>query len=410
MNFENLQSEIEQAEQEAEGVLQEKADLEMREANLRSAVAQLQEDAALSQSLNEQLNERASEREAAQQRLEDQRSRAEDLESQLLELLQQTENSAEVLSQLSQLGEDVNAGIGILKDRQLIIRECMRQLEELKERLGMNGQSDRGVVNQILSGLTGSSEEAHEQENPEEGKTSDSARSEEPDTPTLEPNRKTPRDLAATQYGFTEDSDGNQIYDSPTDMDQYLYKDQGSANLLYRGTCGLCSCANILRLAGVKATEKKILNYARSTKDPNDPGSKLCQTGYFNASLNGGTTPKNRKQILEHFGISSSLISVISKEDGSPSEENVTRIAEQVSSGRGVILSVHANILWYDAPAESGDNHAVTVTSVKKDKDGQVLGFFICDSANDGTTFYSADRVQRSLTGAPMNVTHQIIR
>lgn len=410
MNFENLQSEIERVEQETDEVLQEKADLETREATLRSAVAQLKEDVALSQSLNEQLNERASEKQAAQQRLEDQRGSVEDLESQLLELLQQTENSAEVLSQLSQLGEDVNAGIGILKDRQLIIRECMRQLEELKERLGMNGQSDRGVVNQILSGLTGSSEEAREQENPEEGKASDSARSEEPGAPTLEPNRKTPRDLAATQYGFTKDGDGNQIYDSPTDMDQYLYKNQGSAHPLYRGTCGLCSCANILRLAGVNATEKEVLDYARSTKDPNDPGSMLCETDYFNPRFNGGTTPKDRKLILEHFGISSSLISVISKEDGSPSEENVTRIAEQVSSGKGVILSVHANILRYDAPAKSGDNHAVTVTSVKKDKDGKVLGFYICDSAKDGTTYYSADRVQRSLTGSPMNVTHQIIR
>ena len=135
MNFENLQSEIERVEQETDEVLQEKADLETREATLRSAVAQLKEDVALSQSLNEQLNERASEKQAAQQRLEDQRGSVEYLESQLLELLQQTENSAEVLSQLSQLGEDVNAGIGILKDRQLIIRECMRQLEELKEKL-----------------------------------------------------------------------------------------------------------------------------------------------------------------------------------------------------------------------------------------------------------------------------------
>lgn len=56
------------------------------------------------------------------------------------------------------------------------------------------------------------------------------------------------------------------------------------------------------------------------------------------------------------------------------------------------------------------DYHAVTVTSVKKSGTGDVLGFYICDSANGGTTYYPASKVKRALTGSPMNVTYPIIR
>ena len=38
----------------------------------------------------------------------------------------------------------------------------------------------------------------------------------------LAPTRTTPRDLAASQFGFTKDSDGNMVYDSPAEMNQYL--------------------------------------------------------------------------------------------------------------------------------------------------------------------------------------------
>jgi len=226
----------------------------------------------------------------------------------------------------------------------------------------------------------------------------------------LAPTRTTPRDLAASQFGFTKDNDGNMVYDSPTEMNQYLYKTQGSADANFQGTCGLCSCANILRLSGVNASEAEMIAYASQTRDPNSFNGMLCATGYSDPGLNGGTSPKSRQQILDHFGIDSGIFPIAHDSDGSIADSNLSQIADHVSAGRGVILSVHADVLWNDAAFGIDDYHAVTVTSVKKNSAGDVLGFYICDSANGGTTYYPADKVKRALTGSPMNVTYPIIR
>lgn len=226
----------------------------------------------------------------------------------------------------------------------------------------------------------------------------------------LAPTRTTPRDLAASQFGFTKDSEGNMVYDSPNEMNQYLYKTQGSADSNFQGTCGLCSCANILRLSGVNASEAEMIAYASQTRDPNSFNGMLCATGYSDPGLNGGTSPRSRQQILDHFGIDSGIFPIAYDSDGSIADSNLSQIADHVSAGRGVILSVHADVLWNDAAFGIDDYHAVTVTSVKKNSAGDVLGFYICDSANGGTTYYPADKVKRALTGSPMNVTYPIIR
>ena len=226
----------------------------------------------------------------------------------------------------------------------------------------------------------------------------------------LAPTRTSPRDLAASQFGFSKDSEGNMVYDSPNEMNQYLYKTQGSANSSFQGTCGLCSCANILRLSGVNASEADMIAYASQTKDPNSFCGMLCATGYSDPGMNGGTSPKSRQQILDHFGIDSGIFPIAHEADGSISESNLSQIADHVSAGRGVILSVHADVLWNDAAFGIDDYHAVTVTSVKKSGTGDVLGFYICDSANGGITYYPASKVKRALTGSPMNVTYPIIR
>jgi len=228
--------------------------------------------------------------------------------------------------------------------------------------------------------------------------------------PSMKPTRSSPRDLAASQYAFAKDSDGNLIYDSPNEMNQYLYTTQGSAYPSFQGTCGLCSCANILRLSGVNATEKDMVDYASVTRDTSSFFGKLCATGHIDPGHNGGTSPKSRQQILNHFGIDSGIFPVAHNEDGTISDSNLNQIADYVSSGRGVILSVHADVLWNDAAYGFDDYHAVTVTSVKKNSAGEILGFYICDSAQGGTTYYPAEKVKRALTGAPMNVTYPIIR
>lgn len=225
----------------------------------------------------------------------------------------------------------------------------------------------------------------------------------------FEPNRKSPRDLPITQYSFEKQADGGSVYDSPEETDRYLCSKQGNARLWFSGTCGLCSCANVVRLSGVNADEGDMIDYASKTNAPNSI-SKLCEVGHLNPVSNGGTSPQDRKEILEHFGIDSGIFDIKRDSMGSISNENIQDISKYVSEGKGVIISVHAYALWHGNKNSKKDFHAVTVTSVKKDSAGNVAGFYICDTGIGGTQYYPADVLLGSLTGSPMNVTYQIIR
>ena len=193
------------------------------------------------------------------------------------------------------------------------------------------------------------------------------------------------------------------VYDSPIEMSEYLYKNQGSADLAYQGTCGLCSCANILRLSGVNYSEKDILDYAKTQRG-------LIDHHIFSPAASGATSPESRKAILEHFGISSGVFPIKMDSNGIATQESIDEIANHIAEGRGVILSVHAGELYYGRPFRS-DYHAVTVTSVVKNKYGDVAGFYIADSnPGRGTKFYTALQIQNALTGNGMNVTYSHIR
>lgn len=224
----------------------------------------------------------------------------------------------------------------------------------------------------------------------------------------LKPTRKIPRDLPATQYGFSKTSTGMEVYDSPLEVDQYLYSKQGSAYDNFKGTCGLCSCANILRLAGVNIGEKEIIDYAANIQGGMF-ATKLCTVNPFNPAASGGTTPKQRQQILDYFGISSSIWNVKVDENGRTSIDTINDIGKWISEGRGVIVDVDAG-LFYNSPKNYGKGHAVTITSVEKNKYGDITAFYILDS-NQGTVKYNAWEIQemlRSFIG--INVTSQIIR
>lgn len=221
------------------------------------------------------------------------------------------------------------------------------------------------------------------------------------------PNRTTPRDLSATQYSFTKMDNGEYIYDTPGEIGKYLYYSQGSANPHFLGTCGLCSCVNVLRLAGVNLTETQAIDYASTTKSSDSLFGTLCSVNPFNAHSSGGTRPKDRKEILEHFGISSGLFPVELK-NGQATDSTINSIAKYVSEGRGVIASVHAGVLYKGYEMEN-DFHAVTITSVRKNKYGDITGFYIADS-NKGTNFYTAEVFRNALTGADLNITYSILR
>ncbi len=224
----------------------------------------------------------------------------------------------------------------------------------------------------------------------------------------FKPTRTTPRDLPVSQYGFTTDASGMDVYDSPLEVDKYLYSKQGSAYENFKGTCGLCSCANVLRLAGVDYGEKEMIEYAA---DPHGGlfSPKLCTVNPFDALASGGTTPKQRQQILDHFGVSSSIWNIKTDADGRTSMEMINDIANWVSEGRGVIVDVDAG-LFYNSPPNYGKGHAVTITSVEKNKYGDVTAFYILDS-NQGTVKLNAWDLQDTLRPfVGINVTSQIIR
>lgn len=224
----------------------------------------------------------------------------------------------------------------------------------------------------------------------------------------FKPTRQTPRDLTMSQYGFTTNASGMEVYDSPLEMDKYLYSMQGSAYDNFKGTCGLCSCANVLRLAGVNYGEKEMIDYAADSQGGLF-SPKLCTVNPLSPSASGGTTPKQRQQILDHFGVSSSIWNIKTDADGKTSIETINDIGKWVSEGRGVIVDVDAG-LFYNSPPNFGKGHAVTITSVERNKYGDITAFYILDS-NQGTVKYNSWEIQEMLrTFVGINVTSQIIR
>ena len=217
------------------------------------------------------------------------------------------------------------------------------------------------------------------------------------------------RSLSKTTQGWEKDGEGNLTYNSPIETVQKLDFHQGKVEN-FGGTCGLCSCENVLRMAGVSVSEADIVRYASTTyEDANNSfvasltGRTLCRTGSAPSS-NGGTSAKARKKILEHFGVPSYTAT-----------QSIETIADAVSTGHGVIASVHAERLYFKRRPIHADLHAITITSVKKDNTGSILGFYVCDSnafalGGTGATYYTAEEIEEALSERECNITSTIIR
>ena len=199
-----------------------------------------------------------------------------------------------------------------------------------------------------------------------------------------------------TEQSWHTDKDGNMVFDSPIETGDKLDSTQGKVNG-FSGTCGLVSCENVLRLAGIMVTENDLVAFAKSTKSERS-GDYLCSRGSIFASKNGGTGVEDRNEILAHFGLDAVSLPC-----------DVDAIAKYVEEGRGVIISVHCDQL-YHGYTDGGDLHAVCVTSVKRDKIGQLLGMYICDSNGDPSQYYYVDEIEKALSGRKMNVTTAVLR
>lgn len=184
------------------------------------------------------------------------------------------------------------------------------------------------------------------------------------------------------------------VFNSPEETGKTLDSNQGKLET-FLGTCGCVSCVNVLRLAKIDVSEEELVTYAATHCDLN--GDSLCTYGNADYTANGGTTPMDRKNILEAYGVKSELVL--------PSIEN---IISAVSQGKGVIASVHADYL-YSGRIRTDDRHAIVITSVKY-KNGEPFSIITCDSNNKPCEEYSISVFQNALTGNFLNVTSKIIR
>lgn len=183
--------------------------------------------------------------------------------------------------------------------------------------------------------------------------------------------------------------DGGAVYDSPTKLGRKMRQIQPS------GCCGLCAIENVSLESGGHIPLNRLFTYAKSQSPP------LCSEG-------GGTTALERKRILAAFGIGSTL-----------EEQTIQNIASAVVEGRGVILSVNASKLtpykklFKKRPLKARiiRPHAVLVTSIEVDRNGNVTHLILSDSnakvlGLTGAIRYAVDEIKAALNkNRKMNVT-----
>ena len=149
------------------------------------------------------------------------------------------------------------------------------------------------------------------------------------------------------------------------DGDKAFTHQQGDNWLGFQGTCGLCSCENVLRSFGLDISETDMVIYAAQRG--------LCVCDNPDPAHNGGTTLEGQVAILAGHGVPASAFYGSSLED----------LAGNIEQGRGVIIAVDAGVLWDSAMYDGGGspNHAITVTGVARDPmTGEIQGFFVNDS------------------------------
>jgi len=176
--------------------------------------------------------------------------------------------------------------------------------------------------------------------------------------------------------------DGRQvtIY-GDAETDSRFNHHQGDNPYGVQGDCGLVSCQDILLQHGLSVTEADVVKHAAENGecvvDPNDP------------EASGGTSPESQAQVLRDYGIDAHA----------ESGDTIDQLADDIQSGKQVIIGVNAGVLWNDSRYyENGQaNHAITVTAVVRDQQtGEVLGVIVNDSGDGQTKFVDADTLQQA--------------
>lgn len=170
-------------------------------------------------------------------------------------------------------------------------------------------------------------------------------------------------------------------FDSPDALGEKLETNQKYGN------CGLCAVQNVAYMAGVKTDQDTLLNYAFS--------KGLC-------GIEGGTQPESRQELLKELGI-----------DSYTAEPTIDNIVSAVMSGRGVIVSVQAKPFYSNRATTDDGFHAVTVTSVVIDENGDPTEIIVCDSnagkiGETGAKRFPVEFFRNVMTKKELNITEVI--
>jgi uncharacterized Zn-binding protein involved in type VI secretion len=137
------------------------------------------------------------------------------------------------------------------------------------------------------------------------------------------------------------------------------------------------------RNCGVQSVQQIIRQATGNNISEDDMLDRAIENGWArdndNPALRGETTPSDRRNILADRGVASHL-----------EPQSMPNIAQAVAEGRGVITSHDAGVLWGDTDY-NGAGHAVQVTGVQYDSNGQIQNVII----NDTGTGDSANPIPR---------------
>jgi uncharacterized Zn-binding protein involved in type VI secretion len=128
------------------------------------------------------------------------------------------------------------------------------------------------------------------------------------------------------------------------------------------GNCMPESLRQIIRRAtGRPVTEDEVLNYGLA----NNLSTKAPGTGQH-----GGTSPQDAVILLKGFGVAAENV----PSAGAPTLDD---IKHAIAGGKGVVTTLHTKDYW---PGGRGGYHAVLVSAVELDGNGNVVGVFINDT------------------------------
>lgn len=135
---------------------------------------------------------------------------------------------------------------------------------------------------------------------------------------------------------------------------------------------------------GVESARQIINKVTGNNIDENTLLAKALTNNW--ASGQGGTSPATRKSIMGSEGVNSTM-----------EPQGINTVQQGVAEGKGVITSHDAGILWNN-PQYNGGGHAVLVTGVEYDANGQLATVFINDTGTgNGTEPIPAQQFVNSL-------------